>query len=299
MCGAEIPVLHRDCHLVAVHKPAGLLVHRNAHAGREPFLLQILRDQLGQRLYPVHRLDRPTSGLMIMALSPQAAHSLALQFADQGVSKTYLAVTRGYTPAQGLIGEPLRSESGALQEARTEYTRLATAEIPQPVGPNPTARYSLVRVFPRTGRTHQIRRHFAHIRHPLIGDVLRGDGRQNRFFREHFELHRLLLASVELTFLHPEDNSPMTLTCPPARELLDLFGQMGWSAAIDAFNVKPTHADALASAHGLAFRPAGSLRMKIEVRPTDSLSADWIPTFAGACLMTFRGYSSQAKASTV
>lgn len=234
----EIPVLHRDEHLVAVHKPAGLLVHRNAHAGREPFLLQILRDQLGQRLYPVHRLDRPTSGLMIMALSPQAAHTLALQFASQEVHKTYLAVTRGFVPPQGLIDDPLKSESGTLQEAQTEFTRLATAEIPHPVGPNPTARYSLVRVRPRTGRTHQIRRHFAHIRHPLIGDVLRGDGRQNRFFREHFGLHRLLLASVELSFRHPEDNSTMTLTCPPTRELLDLFDQLGWSADIDAFKVQ-------------------------------------------------------------
>lgn len=225
---AGIEVLFQDEHLVAAHKPAGLLVHRNAHAGREPFLLQMLRDQLGQRLYPVHRLDRPTSGLMIMALSPQAAHALALQFANQDVDKTYLAVTRGFTPLQGLIDDPLKSESGTLQEAQTEFTRLATAEIPHPVGPNPTARYSLVRVRPKTGRTHQIRRHFAHIRHPLIGDVLRGDGRQNRFFREHFGLHRLLLASVKLTFRHPEDNSRMTLTCPPAQELLDLFDQLGW-----------------------------------------------------------------------
>ena len=232
MSGAEIQVLYRDDHLVAVHKPAGLLVHRNAHAGREPFLLQILRDRLGRRLYPVHRLDRPTSGLMIMALSPRAAHVLALQFAAQEVAKTYLAVARGFTPDQGLIDAPLKSESGAMQEARTEFTRLATAEIPRPVGPNPTVRYSLLRVSPKTGRTHQIRRHFAHIRHPLIGDVLRGDGRQNRFFREHFGLHRLLLASVELTFDHPADNAPMTLTCPPARELQYLFHQLGWNAAL-------------------------------------------------------------------
>ena len=234
----EIEVLYRDQHLVAVHKPAGLLVHRNAHAGREPFLLQMLRDQLGQRLYPVHRLDRPTSGLMVMALSPQAAHALALQFAGQGVSKTYLAVVRGFAPQEGVIEDPLKAQSGAWQDAKTEFTRLATAEIAEPVGPHASARYSLVQVRPRTGRTHQIRRHFAHIRHPLIGDVLRGDGRQNRFFREHFGLHRLLLASVELTFRHPEDNSPMTLTCPPAPELLDLFDQLDWSAAIDAFNVQ-------------------------------------------------------------
>jgi tRNA pseudouridine65 synthase len=136
---AEIPVLYRDEHLVAVHKPAGLLVHRNSHAGREPVLLQTLRDQLGQRLYPVHRLDRPTSGVMIMAFSSQTAHLLALQFAGQEVGKAYLAVTRGFTPLQGLIDDPIKSDSGNLQEAQTEFTRLATAEIPHPIGPNPTA----------------------------------------------------------------------------------------------------------------------------------------------------------------
>ena len=129
---AEIPILFQDEHLVAVHKPAGLLVHRNAHAGREPFLLQMLRDQLGQRLYPVHRLDRPTSGLMVMALSPQAAHALALQFAGQGVSKTYLAVVRGFAPQEGVIEDPLKAQSGAWQEARTEFTRLATADWIRP-----------------------------------------------------------------------------------------------------------------------------------------------------------------------
>lgn len=229
MPGTEIEILYRDDVLVAVHKPAGLLVHRNAHAGREPFLLQMLRDQLGARLYPVHRLDRPTSGLMIMALSPGAAAILARQFAAQEVRKAYLAVVRGFTDEEGVIDSPLKSESGAESLARTEFTRLGLVEIPHPVGPHPTARYSLVRVEPRTGRTHQIRRHFAHIRHPLIGDVLRGDGRQNRFFREHFGIHRLLLASIELRFRHPAGGEEMRLQCPPAEELRALFARLGWA----------------------------------------------------------------------
>lgn len=228
MTGAEAEILYRDDELVAVHKPAGLLVHRNAHAGREPFLMQMLRNRLGLRLYPVHRLDRPTSGLMIMALSPDAAAVLARQFAAQEVRKTYLAVVRGFTDEAGVIDSPLKSESGAQAQARTEYTRLGTAEIPHPAGPHPTARFSLVRVRPMTGRTHQIRRHFAHIRHPLIGDVLRGDGRQNRFFREHFGLHRLLLASVELEFRHPGDGRHMRLSCPPAQDMLELFAALRW-----------------------------------------------------------------------
>lgn len=225
----EIGLLYQDDDLVAVHKPAGLLVHRNAHAGREPFLLQLLRDLIGRRVYPVHRLDRPTSGLMIMALSPEAAGALARQFAASEVRKAYLAVVRGFAPESGSIDSPLKSESGREAPALTEFARLATAELPVPVGPHATARYSLVRAEPRTGRTHQIRRHFAHIRHPLIGDVLRGDGRQNRFFREHFGLHRLLLASVELRFRHPAHDREMRLTCPPAQEMLELFDRLGWT----------------------------------------------------------------------
>jgi tRNA pseudouridine65 synthase len=232
----DIQIVWLDDDIVAVHKPAGLLVHRNAHAGREPFLLQILRDRLGRRVYPVHRLDRPTTGLMILALSPGAASVLARQFAAHETIKTYLAVVRGFTPPCGVIDAPLKADSGNEQLAWTEFTRLDTAEIDLPVGRYATARFSLVRVRPMTGRTHQIRRHFAHIRHPLIGDVLRGDGRQNRFFREHFGLQRLLLASVELEFRHPGDGRRIRLACPPAKELLELFGSLGWA---DSFGVCP------------------------------------------------------------
>ena len=224
----EIPILFRDEHLVAVHKPHGLLVHRNAHAGREPFLVQLLRDQLGCRVYPVHRLDRPTSGLLVMALNPVAASFLARQFAGREVEKTYLAVVRGFVPESGVIDTPLLAESGAEQEARTDFERLGTTELPWPVGRYATARFSVVRARPRTGRTHQIRRHFAHIRHPIIGDVLRGDGRQNRFFREHLNLRRLLLASVSLAFRHPVSHAPLLWRCPLAPDLSGLLQRLGW-----------------------------------------------------------------------
>lgn len=224
----ELPVLYRDTQLVAVHKPAGMLVHRNAHAGREPFVVQTLRDQLGQHVYPVHRLDRPTSGLMILALSSEAAGILARQFAGHSVRKTYVAVVRGFTEASGVIDAPLISESGRQQHAVTRYERLATTELPLPAGRYPTARFSLVRIAPETGRKHQIRRHFAHLRHPVIGDVLRGDGRQNRFFRDHFGCHRLLLASVGLECTHPATDEQMRLHCPLAEEFQDVCREVGW-----------------------------------------------------------------------
>lgn len=225
----SLAILYRDEALVAVHKPAGLLVHRNAHAGQEPFALQLLRDQLGCRVYPVHRLDRPTSGLLVMALSSDTASLLARQFASRTVSKTYIAIVRGFTPPRGTIDSPLLTQSGAVQEAQTDYERLDTVELPAPVGRYETARFSLVRIRPRTGRTHQIRRHFAHIRHPLIGDVLRGDGRQNRFFREYFGIHRLLLASTELQFIHPHDGRSMALSCPLEETMADVCRRIGWN----------------------------------------------------------------------
>lgn len=228
MHASEIPLLFEDEHLVAVHKPAGLLVHSNAHARREPFLLQLLRDQLGRRVYPVHRLDRATSGLLIMALTTDAAGILARQFANREARKVYMAMVRGFITESGVIDSPLRAESGRECDARTEFECVHTSEIHEPVGRYASARFSLVRVTPQTGRTHQIRRHFAHIRHPIIGDVLRGDGRQNRFFRERFGLHRLMLASIRLEVRHPEDGRMLPLTCPLAPELALTFRQLGW-----------------------------------------------------------------------
>lgn len=232
MYSAETPILYEDPYLVAVHKPAGLLVHRNAHTRHEPALLQILRHQLGKPLFPVHRLDRPTSGLMVMALDPQAARSLAGQFAARQVEKAYLAVVRGFLPQCGYVDAPLLSPSGQPQSARTEFTRLETAEIPEPVGRYATARYSLAHIEIQTGRRHQIRRHLAHIRHPIIGDVLRGDGRHNRFFREYFGLHRLLLASTSLRFTHPASQEKMLLTCPLAQEMLSIISMLNWTTSL-------------------------------------------------------------------
>lgn len=230
---AAVPVLYRDPWVIAVHKPAGLLVHRSPLSRDEEFLLQRLRNQVGQRIYPVHRLDRATSGVMVFATTPAAARSLALAFREHRVRKHYLAVTRGYTPPAGPIDHPLRTGPGRdPQPAVTEYRRLATVELPFAVGRYPTSRYSLVAVHPVSGRRHQIRRHFAHIAHPLIGDTAYGKGEHNRLFRREFGLHRLLLVATHLTFPHPEDGRLLRLgtACDP--ELLELFVRLGWDSVV-------------------------------------------------------------------
>lgn len=238
-----LTLLFRDAHVAVFNKPAGLLVHRSwidRHETR--FALQLARDQLGQRVYPVHRLDKPTSGALLFALSPDAAVRLTLSFAAGTVTKRYLAVCRGIVPDSGVIDAPLleeqdrhdpyRQEGKPPQEAVTTYRCLAMVELPFAVGRYPTSRYSLVAASPLTGRRHQLRRHFKHIFHPLIGDVNYGEGRHNRFFRDKFGCQRLLLHAAELTFPHPVSGLLQTVNAPLDATFTTLLQQLGWLEAL-------------------------------------------------------------------
>ena len=219
-----LEILYRDEHLVAINKPTGLLVHRSSIDRRETrFAVQLLRNQLGQRVYPVHRLDKPTSGVLLFALSGEMAGRLARDFAEQLVKKRYLAVVRGWPEEQGEINYPLvdgpewgrQSAPETPRPAVTRYRTLARSEVPFAVGRYyPQSRYALLETFPQTGRRHQIRRHFKHIFHPLIGDTRYGEGRHNRLFRDHFAAERLLLHAQELVCNHPCSGDRLTITAP-------------------------------------------------------------------------------------
>jgi len=223
-------ILYRDAALVAVDKPPGLLVHRTAlDSEARDFLLQRLRRLLGQRVYTVHRLDRPTSGVVVFGLSPGHARVLSASFEQRRVEKRYLAVVRGYTEPTGRIDYALSDEPHQpLREALTDYQSLARVELPVAVGRYSTSRYSLLAVTPRSGRYHQIRRHFHHIRHPLIGDTTHGEGRHNRLFRERFGVHRLLLHAVSLGFPHPASGRWITVAAPPDAQWQALMQALGW-----------------------------------------------------------------------
>lgn len=216
----HIPILYRDEHYVAVDKPAGLLVHRSPISRDRVFLLQTLRDQLGSRVYPAHRLDRATSGVMLFGLSAEAAGRLVEQFEARVIGKEYLAVARGWVAPQGVIDHPVvdGEDSGTAQPALTRYRRLARVELPFAVDRYPTARYSLVSIVPETGRRQQIRKHFKHISHHLIGDTTHGNGRHNRFFRERQGIARLLLMSRRLTLSHPYHGERLSITAPADRD---------------------------------------------------------------------------------
>ncbi|WP_159637169.1 pseudouridine synthase [Sphingobacterium composti Ten et al. 2007 non Yoo et al. 2007] len=199
-----LEILYRDEHLIAINKPHGLLVHRSSIANdASEFALQLLRDQIGQAVYPAHRLDRKTGGILLFSLDKETDQKTQSLFQDKKMDKRYLAILRGYCPEEGTIDYPLLKENGTSQEAITHYKRIATAEIHVPQGKFPTSRYSLVEANPETGRMHQLRRHFAHIMYPIIGDRPHGCNKQNKMWKERFEMDTMMLHASVLKFVHP------------------------------------------------------------------------------------------------
>ena len=235
-----LTILHRDDRLVAIDKPSGWLVHRsNLDRHETRILVQALRDQIGQYVYPAHRLDKGTSGVMLFALDPATAADLGNQFEQGEVRKTYLAVVRGWPPESGRIDHPIRNErdeygdvapDAEAQAAVTEFRRFATIELPHAVDRYPTARYALLELHPLTGRRHQLRRHMKHIAHPIIGDATHGKGRHNRWFQQQFACDRLLLACTELAFRHPADGREMIVRAPLGDQFAALLARLGWPA---------------------------------------------------------------------
>ncbi len=229
----ELEILYQDDHLVAINKPHDLLVHRSSIARDvEVFALQLLRDQLNQHVWPVHRLDRKTSGVLLFALNEQALRDVSKLFAENKVAKTYLAIVRGYSPDANEINYPLKKENGKLQEAITHYRTLQRAELPVAFGKHATSRYSLVEVKPETGRMHQIRKHFAHIFHPIIGDRPHGCNKQNKHFKEHWHMTSMLLHAQELSFLHPQTKQNTIISASPQPEFMRMAKLMHFEVAM-------------------------------------------------------------------
>ncbi|MCA9546109.1 MAG: pseudouridylate synthase [Myxococcales bacterium] len=227
--GVDSPfrLLHRDARLVVIRKPPGWAVHRSDQARSGPFVLPALRDALGTAVFPVHRLDRPTAGALVLALDTDAQRALSAAFAERRVAKTYQAVVRGWPVAQ-VVDRPLRPLGGGdLQAAETAVHVLAVSEQPWPVGRFPSARFARLRCEPATGRWHQIRRHLAGIGHPIIGDVRHGDRHHNHLVEARLDLHRLGLWACELVLPHPDDGRPLRVTCPADRGLHRLLAGLG------------------------------------------------------------------------
>ncbi len=222
-----LPILYRDAHLIAVNKPAGMLVHRSPlERYADETVLQILQEQTGLKGYPAHRLDRPTSGVLLLALDPMTARLLGELIAQQRLEKTYHAIVRGWLTEAGEIDYPLvylpdkmadrnRQREKPPQEALTRYRCLVRSELPfASDGKHPTSRYSLAELRSLQGRKHQLRRHLKHIFHPIIGDTTHGDNRQNRVLGERYGALRLMLHASRLQLPHPHTGAPLDLRVP-------------------------------------------------------------------------------------
>ncbi len=214
-------VLRETERFVAVAKPSGVAVHHGWSREGEA-ALELVRDHLGRYVYPVHRLDRPTSGVLLFALDAASARVLHELFEAGSVDKRYLALVRGVAPEVGTIDHPIpRREDGPRVPALTEFRRLWRGE-----------HVSLVEARPRTGRLHQVRRHLKHIDHPLIGDANYGKGALNRDYRARFGLARLALHAAELAFVDPWSGERLAITAPVPADLGEPLGRLGVPAEL-------------------------------------------------------------------
>jgi tRNA pseudouridine65 synthase len=235
-----LKVVYEDPHYIVIDKPADLLVHRTRmDAGESQSALALLRDQRGEKVWPCHRLDKATSGLLLFARDEEALRAANAAFADGCVEKTYHAVVRGWLEEAGCLDYALpkvvdgrvAGERGTLQSAVTVYRPVECFEWPEPVSKFPTGRYSLLELKPRTGRTHQLRRHVRHLGHPIIGDTRYGDGRQNRFVRDQLGIRGLLLSAVGLKLAHPMAAGELEISCAPGVAIRDFVQRLREVAA--------------------------------------------------------------------
>lgn len=219
-----LEILYQDEHIVVINKPHGLLVHQSPIArDAEEFALQLLRDQLRQNVWPAHRLDRKTGGVLLFSLDQETNKLLQAKFRDNEIDKKYLALVRGFFPEELTIDYPLRKENGVLQEALTNLQLLSKSEVNFQIGNHPTSRYSLVLAKPQTGRMHQIRKHLAHVMHPIIGDRPHGCNKQNRYFKQELAMDTMLLHAHSLAFKHPYTEKEIFITASLQTEFLRMI----------------------------------------------------------------------------
>ncbi len=232
-----LSILYQDDYLVAVNKPSGLLVHKSWVAkDAKEFALQMVRDQVGEFVFPVHRLDRPTSGVLLFALSGDIAKQVQENWPD--AKKDYWAVVRGWLKEAVLLDHPLKGmadygqDTNTTQEAQTEFYPIDTVEIDVQIDRYPKSRFSWIKASPSQGRTHQIRRHLKHLSHPIIGDARYGKGNYNRYFSSELACHRLLLHARSLSFKHPVSDENITITAPLEGAMKALFTSFKWNESL-------------------------------------------------------------------
>jgi len=207
-----LEIIYQDEYLVAINKPNGLMVHRSRIAAdADEFALQLLRDQIGQHVFPIHRLDRKTSGVLLFGLNKEVVQLMQKEFLNFKVEKKYMAIVRGFFPEEIEVDYDLTNDRNKTQSAITFFQKINQSELPIPLGKHQTSRYSLIEAFPKTGRQHQIRKHLNHLRHPIIGDRPHGCNKQNKLFKEKWQMQTMLLHAKSLMIKHPFQNKKLEL----------------------------------------------------------------------------------------
>ena len=225
-----LTILYQDEHYIAIDKPHGLLVHRNPKAPDvTTFALQLVRNMIRRKIYPIHRLDRATSGVLIFGLHSKAASRLQAYFRERSIQKEYWAIVVGHTDDEGFIDLPLRKTAASPPKtAVTFYKTLARVDMPVPVGLYPKNRYSLVSVYPKTGRMHQIRRHFQYINHPILGDKRYSNWHYNNWCFRELEVSNMQLLSKKLSFIHPFSKEKTVIENKITEDMQKLFSDFQW-----------------------------------------------------------------------
>jgi tRNA pseudouridine65 synthase len=227
-----IDLLFVDAHIVVANKPCGLLVHRGWGNDDDVALFRV-RDAIGAYVYPVHRLDRGTSGALLFARSAEVASALGRSLQTGGLDKRYLALVRGATQARGVIDHPIprdETKGAARVPAVTRFRLVARSTVD---------RCSLVEAMPHTGRLHQVRRHLRHLNHPLVGDVNYGSGEINRHYRATYDLHRLALHAHYLSFAHPVTGARIVVRAPMTDDLARPLAALGLPNSVDDEGTMP------------------------------------------------------------
>ena len=227
-----IKILFEDNYCIAINKPNNYLVHQSQYAGQlhEQSIVEFLIDQTQTMYYPIHRLDRKTSGVLLLAKEKSFVHPFQQLFQGKNeLQKIYYAIVRGFAPDSGIIDTPIKNEdTGIYKDALTHYATLCKIELPIAVTPYNTSRYSLVKLMPKTGRMHQLRKHLNKISHPIIGDYKYGDRYHNRNFEQNLGCNYMFLHAYMLEFIHPFTLKKMNLKAEIPFDWQLITKKFGW-----------------------------------------------------------------------
>jgi len=228
----SIEIIFEDEFIIVVNKPNNFIIHESHYARniRETTLLQFLEQQLGYPVYPAHRLDRKTSGVILLLKSKDNVSQFQELFNSKSIQKTYYAIVRGFSPDNGIIDSPVKNDdTGIYKEALTHYKSVNNIELNIPVHPYDNSRYSLIELKPQTGRMHQLRKHMNKINHPIVGDYKYGDRFHNRMFETEFECIYMFLHAYTLDFTHPITKIDLQLKADFPADWQKLFNKFNWT----------------------------------------------------------------------